>query len=503
MTTTRFALTLMLPFATALAACGTLYEEEGPPPDDGEVYVDDQPVDAPLPPPEAGTYDVAEEPPGDAVDDVGVFYAELDDYGTWADEPDVGYVWVPRDTAYQPYSNGYWEYTDFGYTWVSYEPYGWAVCHYGRWLWVGRWVWLPGTEWAPAWVEWRYADDGYVGWAPYGSDRRPPPISAWHFVHRQHLHDRHVHSYYAPREVSHRAYARSRRVDRHARLRSGARYESGPSARWTGHDARPEPVHARDVGRGDRANPPGWRSRSRDGRRPADAGSPPPAGEWRGRRDAAAERQREQEERERAERAQQQRHYETQQRERDAAEARRRADEAQRDALERERREQEERRRFEGERDRKAREERDRRAEEARRQEEMRRAQQERDARERRAREDRRQDELQRKLERQRQEEEKKRAATERRMGEARRAQQERDRREQERRDKAERERRFEAERRQRAEEDRRRADQARRDQMARDRREQEQRKAEQEKKRREEEERRRRELDSRRRRGR
>jgi hypothetical protein len=69
--------------------------------------------------------------------------------------------------TWRPYSDGYWAYTDVGWTWVSYEDFGWATYHYGRWIRLrGRgWVWVPGRDWGPAWVSWRTGGD-YVGWAP-------------------------------------------------------------------------------------------------------------------------------------------------------------------------------------------------------------------------------------------------------------------------------------------------------------------------------------------------
>lgn len=102
---------------------------------------------------------------------IDFFYDELDDYGRWVDYGDYGACWVPADVGYgwRPYMRGYWTYTDYGWTWASYEPFGWATYHYGRWVmdpYYG-WVWVPGTVWAPAWVAWREADD-CVGWAPLG-----------------------------------------------------------------------------------------------------------------------------------------------------------------------------------------------------------------------------------------------------------------------------------------------------------------------------------------------
>lgn len=114
-----------------------------------------------------------------------LFYDSLDPYGQWVDVGDYGYCWHPRgvDNDWSPYSDGYWAYTDAGWTWVSYEEWGWATYHYGRWVRVVGygWVWRPGYEWAPAWVSWRYGGD-YVGWAPLPPEarfRRDTGLSVW------------------------------------------------------------------------------------------------------------------------------------------------------------------------------------------------------------------------------------------------------------------------------------------------------------------------------------
>jgi hypothetical protein len=58
-----------------------------------------------------------------------------------------------------------------GWLWVSDEPFGWAVYHYGRWGWANDigWYWVPGTRWAPAWVAWHRTDED-VAWAPLPPD---------------------------------------------------------------------------------------------------------------------------------------------------------------------------------------------------------------------------------------------------------------------------------------------------------------------------------------------
>ncbi len=104
------------------------------------------------------------------------FYDNLSPYGSWIDLAGYGYCFQPSvavdNVDWRPYADGYWAYTDVGWTWVSYEDFGWATYHYGRWTDLADygWVWVPGYEWGPAWVSWRSGGD-YIGWAPL------PPVS--------------------------------------------------------------------------------------------------------------------------------------------------------------------------------------------------------------------------------------------------------------------------------------------------------------------------------------
>src|SRR4051812_41770321 len=99
------------------------------------------------------------------------FYDNLSSQGSWIEVADYGYCFQPNvavnNPDWRPYSDGYWAYTDAGWTWVSYEDFGWAAYHYGRWLRIHDrgWFWVPGYEWSPAWVSWRTGGN-YVGWAP-------------------------------------------------------------------------------------------------------------------------------------------------------------------------------------------------------------------------------------------------------------------------------------------------------------------------------------------------
>jgi hypothetical protein len=104
------------------------------------------------------------------------FYDNLSPYGEWSNVEGYGMVWHPSDVdeEWAPYTDGYWSYTDAGWTWVSYEDWGGICYHYGRWVQVDDygWCWVPDYEWGPAWVSWR-KNDRYVGWAPL------PPEAHW------------------------------------------------------------------------------------------------------------------------------------------------------------------------------------------------------------------------------------------------------------------------------------------------------------------------------------
>ena len=106
---------------------------------------------------------------------ISTFYDELSPHGDWVTVGSYGHCWRPRgiDRNWQPYLNGEWLYTEDGWTWVSYDPWGGDPYHYGTWSRSDAygWVWIPGTIWAPAWVTW-YVGDNDIGWAPV-----PPSFS--------------------------------------------------------------------------------------------------------------------------------------------------------------------------------------------------------------------------------------------------------------------------------------------------------------------------------------
>jgi len=88
---------------------------------------------------------------------------ETDVYTTVIWVPKVKYVYA----GWNPYTNGRWVWTRYGWTWKSYYHWGWATHHYGRWWYSHRygWVWSPGRRWAPAWVIWGHHGN-YTGWHP-------------------------------------------------------------------------------------------------------------------------------------------------------------------------------------------------------------------------------------------------------------------------------------------------------------------------------------------------
>jgi len=142
---------------------------------------------------------------------IDLFYEELSPYGGWSPHVEFGYVWQPYDVGphWKPYTDGRWAWSDQGWIWISYEPWGWATYHYGRWVYddYQGWIWIPGTTWAPAWVSW-YQSPEYIGWSPLPPDRgffieigisfniyKPYHYKPYHYKHRHKKH-RYYHDYY-------------------------------------------------------------------------------------------------------------------------------------------------------------------------------------------------------------------------------------------------------------------------------------------------------------------
>ena len=130
---------------------------------------------------------------------------ELNIYGDWIHVEPYGEVWQPFVVnGWAPFDNGHWDYTNAGWTWVSYEPFGWIVYHYGYWYndpFYG-WVWLPSDNfWSPARVTWIDYDD-YVGWAPipppgivYGNPWEMNENHHWHVVRHKDFTEDNIRSY--------------------------------------------------------------------------------------------------------------------------------------------------------------------------------------------------------------------------------------------------------------------------------------------------------------------
>ena len=156
------------------------------------------------------------------------FYQTLAPHGEWIELDYDNYVWRPNRVGrnWSPYSEGRWVWSSDGWYWDSYEPFGWATYHYGRWHYdrFYGWVWTPGNEWAPAWVEWRH-DDNYIGWAPlppyayfntnFGiqfSIEWNSPYSHWRFVRYNRFTHKHVDNYYVKKYHVKRFFGRTKHI---------------------------------------------------------------------------------------------------------------------------------------------------------------------------------------------------------------------------------------------------------------------------------------------------
>lgn len=77
-----------------------------------------------------------------------VGYEDLASNGTWVKDEQYGQVWLPNsvDPDWAPYQNGQWIWlSEWGWTWVDDQPWGFAPFHYGRWAFINNhWCWVPG-----------------------------------------------------------------------------------------------------------------------------------------------------------------------------------------------------------------------------------------------------------------------------------------------------------------------------------------------------------------------
>ncbi len=135
-----------------------------------------EPEPAPSTPPpataEAHDEQAVEYPNEDAYADSLAMFDDLRFYGSWYELYPYGMVWRPVVVStWAPMMYGHWAWTSYGWMWVSYDPFGWAVYNYGFWAndFTLGWVWIPDYMWEPARCEWVAWDD-CVGWCPL-----PPP----------------------------------------------------------------------------------------------------------------------------------------------------------------------------------------------------------------------------------------------------------------------------------------------------------------------------------------
>jgi hypothetical protein len=198
-------------------------------------------------------------PPGEGISSVDVFYDQLSPYGVWADDPQIGQVFLPDAAGFVPYRDGYWQDTDVGFVWISSEPFSSVTTHYGRWYYSNafrRWAWMPDTTWGPSWVDWRATGDDF-GWAPMApeilieSGGYQPPIEGWHYCPAAHIVDVNVTRYYEPRERVQTIHREARPIQGYAQV-GGQRVVAGPPPevlRQHNVTVQPRHVEARTVGR--------------------------------------------------------------------------------------------------------------------------------------------------------------------------------------------------------------------------------------------------------------
>ena len=126
--------------------------------------------------------------------------SDLDENGTWSEEPEYGHVWYPNSVPpdWAPYSDGSWNYVaPWGWTWVGYEPWGFAPYHYGRWNYFGgRWGWCPGVYgpavYGPAFVGFFGGGFGFgVGWFPLGFGE---PFFPWYHCRGGYIRNINIHN---------------------------------------------------------------------------------------------------------------------------------------------------------------------------------------------------------------------------------------------------------------------------------------------------------------------
>lgn len=111
-------------------------------------------------------------------------------------------VFVPYHytSGWAPYRHGHWYWSSYGWTWNSYDPWGYVTDHCGHWRHsiLYGWVWIPQIvcTWRPAVVSFFYGPS-WIGWYPYDP--------GWHHGYRRGYADGYNDGYWTGHWVGHRA----------------------------------------------------------------------------------------------------------------------------------------------------------------------------------------------------------------------------------------------------------------------------------------------------------
>ncbi|HUY94867.1 MAG TPA: DUF6600 domain-containing protein [Terracidiphilus sp.] len=119
-------------------------------------------------------------------------WGDLNQYGSWYNTPDQGYVWSPYDASnpdWDPYGYGSWvDEPSYGYVWVSGYPWGYMPYQCGAWNYYSGfgWGWAPGagSPWWAGGAGWYFNYGHYPGWyhRPFRPrvGPRPGPVGPHH-----------------------------------------------------------------------------------------------------------------------------------------------------------------------------------------------------------------------------------------------------------------------------------------------------------------------------------
>jgi hypothetical protein len=114
--------------------------------------------------------------------------ADLGYYGSYNDIPGYGESWQPTGVGpdWDPFDDGAWSYyPDWGWTFVSGYPWGWAPFYFGNWFYVGGrgWWWHPGPWHGPGGPHGRgggWHPQPLLASTPHGFSAPHPPAGSAH-----------------------------------------------------------------------------------------------------------------------------------------------------------------------------------------------------------------------------------------------------------------------------------------------------------------------------------